>query len=233
MDAGFELFGPAHLGVLVAMVVVAAGLVLLSRGGDGAVRRVRIRWVLAGILVLSKLVGLGLTWAHFRLSVRSGLPMHLCDWAWVCVVLALLGRWRTPYELAYYWGLAGTFQAVLTPDLPFGFPHPFFFTFFISHCGLVVAVVFLFLGDGLIPRRGSAWRAFGWLQVYLVVTVIVNVWSGGNYGYLCQKPLGASLLDHMGPWPWYLVSAEVLALCLFLLLYAPVVAVRRRLDPAG
>ena len=30
MDAGFELFGPAHLGVLVAMVVVAAGLVLLG-----------------------------------------------------------------------------------------------------------------------------------------------------------------------------------------------------------
>lgn len=226
MDGEFRLFGAAHLGVLLAMCGMVVAVVWLGRGADLGGRRRGICWILAGILIANKLVGLCLSWAHFGLSLQTSLPMHLCDWGWACAVVALLGRRRTPYELAYYWGLAGTFQAILTPDLPFGFPHPFFFTFFISHCGLVIAVLFLCLAGGMIPRPGSVWRAFGWLQVYLVVTAVVNWWLGANYGYLCHKPVGASLLDHMGPWPWYLLSAEALALCLFCLLYAPFVIAR-------
>lgn len=228
MDPEFVLFGRAHLGVLAAMCASGAILVWLGRGDGSGARGRWIRWALAGILIANKIAGLGLSWASFGLSMQASLPMHLCDWAWACAVVALLGRRSTPYELAYYWGLAGTFQAILTPDLPFGFPHPFFFTFFVSHCGLVVAVIFLTLGDGMSPRGGSVWRAFGWLQVYVVTTVAVNALFGANYGYLSRKPLGASLLDHMGPWPWYILAAEALALCLFWLLYAPFAMGRRR-----
>lgn len=221
MGREFVLFGPAHVGVLGVMCGAAAILVWLARGDRSGGRRRRIGWLLAGILVAGKLAGLGLSWADFGLSAQASLPMHLCDWGWACVVIALIGRWQAPYELAYYWGLAGTFQAILTPDLPYGFPHPFFFTFFISHCGLVVAVIFLTLGEGMSPRRGSVWRAFGWLQVYVVSAMLTNLVFGANYGYLSRKPAGASLLDHMGPWPWYILSSEVLALCLFGVLYAP------------
>lgn len=231
MEAGFVLFGRAHVSVLVAMVVTGATLVWIGRGDRSAKWRRSIRWGLAGILLASKLIGLALSSASFGLSMEASLPMHLCDWAWACAVMALLTVWRTPYELAYFWGLAGTVQAILTPDLPYGFPHPFFFTFFISHCGLVVAVVFLTLGQGMRPGRGSIWRAFGWLQVYVVAAAGVNVLFGANYGYLCRKPLGASLLDHMGPWPWYIATAEVLALFFFVLLYMPFGLGRGRVRP--
>lgn len=229
MQPEFVLFGPAHMAVLIAMIVISAGLVWLMRcdasGGLGA----RLRWGLAGLLVVNKLASLGLSWAEFGLTAQMSLPMHLCDWAWICSVLALCGRWQLPYELAYYWGLAGTVQAILTPDLPYGFPHPFFFTFFISHCGLVVAVVVLTFGNGMRPGLRSVWRAFGWLQIYFLAAASVDVLFEANYGYLCRKPAGSSLLDHMGPWPWYLLVAELMALILFWVLYMPFGVERRHL----
>jgi uncharacterized membrane protein YwaF len=39
--------------------------------------------------------------------------------------------------------------------------------------------------------------------------------------WLREKPEAGSLLDFMGPWPWYIVSAAVLALLLFTLLALP------------
>jgi hypothetical integral membrane protein (TIGR02206 family) len=49
----------------------------------------------------------------------------------------------------------------------------------------------------------------------------VNLLTGSNYGFLRSNPALASLLDLLGPWPWYILWLEVLAVLLFTLLYLP------------
>lgn len=216
----FTLFGPDHLAVLfltLALPVLLAFLVR-TRGGE---RRVQpICYSLAVILVLNQVI-LMIYVVRTGLPVKEHLPFQLCDWAMLACVAALLWRHRLAYELSYFWGLAGTLQAVLTPDLEYGFPNLGFILFSIAHSGIIVAILFLTLGLRMRPTFRSLWRAFFGVQVYAVVTVLLNLALGTNYGYLMHKPARPSLLDFLGPWPWYIVSLEIVGLALFFLFYAP------------
>jgi hypothetical integral membrane protein (TIGR02206 family) len=65
-------------------------------------------------------------------------------------------------------------------------------------------------------------------NVYLFVITVINYLLGSNYMYTLSKPSSASILDLMGPWPWYVFFAEFLALGMFLLLYLPFALADRR-----
>ena len=71
-------------------------------------------------------------------------------------------------------------------------------------------------------------KAFWGVQVYAVGIVLLNLLLGSNYFYIMRKPPTASLLDYLGPWPWYILVCEGIVLVLFLLVYAPVGVMRLR-----
>jgi hypothetical integral membrane protein (TIGR02206 family) len=49
----------------------------------------------------------------------------------------------------------------------------------------------------------------------------VDYVTGGNYLFLRDLPPTRTLLDYLGPWPWYIVTLTVLAVTVFTLLYLP------------
>lgn len=217
----FERFGLSHFVVMGLTVLLPWVLVCVSKS-DPTLRTQRlIRWALAALLLgnMAALVVIGLRagdrhWTDF-------LPMHLCDWLGFILLGALVWKKQSLYDLSYFWGLAGTLHGVVTPDLVYGFPHPYFFTFHTGHSGVLVSVAFLTFACGLRPDTRSLVRAFVGLQVYFLCATAVNLLLDRNFGYLCAKPHNPSLLDHLGPWPWYLLSLQVLALASFLVYYLP------------
>jgi hypothetical integral membrane protein (TIGR02206 family) len=124
-------------------------------------------------------------------------------------------------ELTYFWGLTGTFQAVITPDLSIGFPHLLFFQYVLGHLGIVLAALFLVAGMGIHPRSGSVARVFAITAGYTAFVGLIDGLTGANYMFLRQPPGRWTLLTVMGPWPWYLVSAAAAGLVLLILLDAP------------
>ena len=87
-------------------------------------------------------------------SPKTSLPLALCDVG--VLVAAAACWWETALlvELTYFWGLAGTLQAVITPDLNVGFPHLVFFQYVVGHVGIVVAALFLVVGWASSPGGG-------------------------------------------------------------------------------
>jgi hypothetical integral membrane protein (TIGR02206 family) len=149
------------------------------------------------------------------------LPLQLCDiLVWIAAFTALTAN-RWSYELLYYWGLAGTTMALLTPDVNSPTFSYLTIRFMVSHGGIIVVILFLTWSRALRPQPGSWWRALLFLHVYAGLITIYNYIFGTNFFYLREKPVEASLLDSMGPWPWYILAGDVLAICLFWLLWLP------------
>jgi hypothetical integral membrane protein (TIGR02206 family) len=217
-----QLFGPAHLGVLAVTLLAAALLIIAARTCRNKAVADVLAYLLATILIINKIVGYCVASAQGRIaSWHEALPMHMCDWVTIVAVLALIWRWQATYEMAYFWSLAGTLQALLTPDLAAEFPNVLAFTFFISHGGAIVAVLYLTFALRMRPWPRSIVRVFLWSNVYLAAAGLVDLCLKENYGYLRHKPVHASLLDHLGPWPVYLISMELLALLSFAIYYTP------------
>jgi len=143
------------------------------------------------------------------------LPLHLSDVVAMFTPIALWTRRPLLVEILYFWALTASLQAVITPDLNQTVPSVFFFTYFITHCGAVVAACLLVFGLRISLRPGALWRAFNATLVMAAVAGTANLITGGNYMYLRAKPSQPSLLDQMGPWPLYIATAAALALALF------------------
>jgi hypothetical integral membrane protein (TIGR02206 family) len=217
--------------LLVAGACRAADLAAAPRDVLGAGERFAL---LAGrTLAVLMLAGFVVEQATYALrgewSSEVNLPLQLTD-AVTLVAVAALWRPRRglPAELVYFWALSASLQAVVTPDVDETFPDVLYFTYFATHSGAVAAACLLVFGSGLRPRPGAVPRVYAMTAAFAGVAAIATLLTGGNYMFLRRKPVEGSLLDVMGPWPWYIASGAVLALVLFVALDA----LARRAAPA-
>ncbi|MFC4909227.1 TIGR02206 family membrane protein [Actinomadura gamaensis] len=218
----FVAYGPSHWA---ALGVFAAGCVVLvlvgraqrptsvtSAGFGGEAKGFARGFALA---IVYAVIGIQIYWMlPGQWSIGSSLPLELCDVAWPAVIVALwtLG-WRG-FALAYYWGLTLTVQALLTPALNApDYPSINYLKFFGMHLLVIWAAVYLTWGLGMRPDWRSYRFAVAVTAGWAVAMLLFNSAAGSNYGFLNRKPDSGSVLDLMGPWPWYvLVEIAVIAL---------------------
>jgi hypothetical integral membrane protein (TIGR02206 family) len=137
------------------------------------------------------------------------------------VAYVLLRRSYGAFEVAYFWAMGGTVQAILTPDLRTGFPSPRYIIFFTSHGLVMVGVAFAIGVYQFRPTLRSVGKALAAIVAYAAVIGLLNPLLGTNFLYLQHKPGGASLLDYLGPWPWYVLSLALLTIVSCFVCYLP------------
>jgi hypothetical integral membrane protein (TIGR02206 family) len=218
----FHAFGPSHLVVIFLTISVPFVLALAVHRTKSPRLERSIRLTIAVLLLINYV-------AYVFVARNFGvdrwyklLPLQLCDWAMIVIIVALWTGNRRWLEVAYFWGIGGTLQAILTPNLQFGFPDLRFISFFVAHSGIIIGIVFLMLIYGFRPRPIGILRTFAWTEVYFVVAFTTDLLTGEDYGFLLHKPEAASLLNFLSDSrPLYLLEFQVLAFVFFALLYAP------------
>jgi len=225
MPLPFHAFGPSHLSALGICAALLISLTILRRNQNPAA--LWLEHFLAILLLLDWPISALFHWQAGTLSWDNALPFHLCDIAGMAGGIALLTRNRLAAEIVYYFGLAGTLQGLITPNLQIDFPDPRFFVFFLLHGGVVVTALHLVISMNCKPREWSVPRIVAMTLGYAFVIGGINQLLGTNYAFLCHKPEQASLMDALGPWPWYIGSLILLCGLFYSILYAPFFISRR------
>jgi hypothetical integral membrane protein (TIGR02206 family) len=188
-----------------------------------------ICWIFAGVLVAAY-GGVVIELIRDDAFIpRYALPMQLCDWTLITAVVALTMRRQTCFELTYFWGLAGTLQALITPavDTTTVFR---IVGFFVIHSVIPASVFWLMFEYKMRPVRGAMLRVFAWSEIYIVLALLANEVTGANYGFLSHRPPDTrSLLDFFSDSHWlYVLQINLTALVFFFVLDLPWQIVRRR-----
>ncbi|MGC9522471.1 MAG: TIGR02206 family membrane protein [Anaerolineae bacterium] len=217
----FRLFGLPHVVALVAIALINLGLITYGQRIPARWRKC-IRFGLAALLLIDEALWHIWNWRIGEWTIQTMLPLHLCSVFVFLSAIMLLTRSYSIFELAYFLGIAGAMQALLTPDAgPYGFPHFRFFQVMVSHGSIVTAAVYMAAVEGYRPTLASIKRVLITGNLYAVAVGIINAVIGSNYLYVARKPETASLLDVLPAWPWYLPILEGIALLMIALLYAP------------
>jgi hypothetical integral membrane protein (TIGR02206 family) len=218
----FRILGASHLGALAFFVCLNLLVIVFRvRIRDSALEPV-LRVLIASLLLVNEL-GLSLWRLRHRLwTVQTSLPLHLCGVSVLLAALMLYTRSFAIFELTYFWAMGGAVQGLLTPDVEgFDFPHFRALTTFTSHGLIVTANLFMVFVLGMRPTFISYLKSMAVLNAYAGAMLLFNRATGANYGFLCRKPDSPTLFDLLGPWPWYLLSLEAVALVLSFLFLVP------------
>lgn len=247
----FQPFGVDHVAALAVIAMLTTALILAARRACAKSRSRLAGWS-AALLIAEVVFETPYELAVGAWRREESLPLHLCDLALLVTIATLFlaardprppfalttgwaaggaspvgrlprSRTQTAYELCWYWGLAGTVQALLTPSVFEAFPDPLYIIYFIAHGGIVTAALLLTIGFGWRPRPGSPWRAILLTYALSPFVGVANWLLGANYMYLCGPPPTASIYDYFGPWPWSLITLAAAGVVLMWLCYVPFV----------
>ncbi|MBN3553384.1 TIGR02206 family membrane protein [Fictibacillus nanhaiensis] len=217
--SGFKMFQWEHVLLLVFIFLVS----IIMYGYRNRIRKMHIwkKILITGLIVSETTYHI---WAVYNnlWDIHIFLPLQLCSFNILLCVLLLITDNRRLFAFVYLFGLTGAIQGLLTPEL---FQEPWHFRFiqyFVAHAFIVWTALYYAIIRSYTISWQLLFQSFFWLNIYALGVYVVDVAIGANYMFLLRKPSNASLMDYMGPYPWYILSLELVALFLCLFVFIPV-----------
>ncbi|MGJ7922076.1 YwaF family protein [Neobacillus sp. LXY-4] len=214
----FKMYSGSHLTIMTIFILVSIGIYLIrDKLNDTIWRKVEVGTALSLIVV----EGTYHVWMFENgiWNVSHSIPLELCSISVLLSIVLLITRKSIILEILFFTALLGSTQAIFFPSLHYDFPHFRFFHFFYTHLMVVWVALYFTWIQGFRPTIRSVLKLFVFLNILMPIMLFINKFTQGNYLYLSHKPKHTSLLDILGPYPWYIVSMDVLSLILSFLVW--------------
>ena len=136
----YIIFGPEHIASMFSILVV--WVIILFWGSR--LNRWQIQFVATSLAALTISVEFFDDVYRFQdghwLLIRD-LPLHICGFSTFLSAYALYTRSQMSFEFAFFWGIGGAFQAILTPDMSRFYSPYYFYISQISHAIIIINVL--------------------------------------------------------------------------------------------
>lgn len=214
----FEPFSAQHLVSVIVLTVAIGALCLTGRNLAEPSKR-RFELVMAGLIAAF--------WIGYQIydnvtqgiGLRTSLPLQLCDIVAIIAALEFARPSRNVHALAYFWGVALSSQALITPDLAGGPTTLGFWAFWVYHLFVVGSGVYAVAVRKFRPEWRDLRLAIIAGFAYAIPVFVIDAMLGLNYGYLGRSNPGQpTVIDLLGPWPSrvaYMILLATIAMFLF------------------
>jgi hypothetical integral membrane protein (TIGR02206 family) len=201
----FTNFTLAHL----LPILVAVGVILLSWRYREKLQswkhETAVRYILAFALIFSEM---SYYWRLIAIpslgpNPVDHLPVTVCGWSAVFASYLLIGKSQTLFDIVYFWALAGSIFALITPTvITYTGPTRFrYYQFWAEHLLGYVAVFYMIFVHKMRPTWRSFIKAYVSLAVLAVIAYFTNqlIGPGANYLFMAKPEDTPSILDILPP----------------------------------
>jgi hypothetical integral membrane protein (TIGR02206 family) len=161
---------------------------------------------------------------------QDGLPLHLCDFSTIAIILYFLTQKRDFFVFAFFFGIAGGGMSILTPDTVYGFPYVGYIQSQIGHTMILMGVTYAMVIDNQRPYLKDIPKVFMYATLLLLFTYLMNYLLGTNYWFLAEKPVGDNITALMRPEPFHIIDLYLVALLVCYSMYLPFYLKDRKLS---
>lgn len=158
-----------------------------------------IRLVLAFIMIMSDM---SYFWhkMYIGAEIRNHLPITICGWSAILGAFMLLSKKQSLFDIVYFWVLAGSFNALITPAVIIdnGPTHFRYYQFWIEHTTIFIAVFYMLFVHQFKITFKSLIKAIVAILFMASVAIYVNSnIEGANYLFLATTEAGESVLNFL------------------------------------
>ena len=218
----FVIFGNAHLITLFIIIAIAIVFPLIVK--TRPVSQIILITKIMGVTLISLEFIKPLIW-HYSMDFPwiELVPIHMCNLSTLFIGIFLITKKRLFFEVAFFWGIGGGINALITPDIPNSFPDPQYILFFFGHGLLIIAIAYACISLANRPTLNSVKNGIYFSLITLPVIYFINKILGppANYWYLGSKPVGDSILNLFPAPPLHIPVLIIIGVFLFFLIYSP------------
>lgn len=198
----FEHFSLAHFLPIIIMIGVIALIIIYRDKLRSFKHEKALRLAMAFIMIICEM---SYYWrltnvASLNPTPVDHLPITLCGWAMIFCSYLVVTKNQTLFDLAYFWVLAGSIFALVTPTvITYCGPTRFrYYQFWIEHTFGFISIFYMIFVHGMRPNIKSIFKSMGGLIILAVIAIVVNgMIPGANYLYVAGPETTKSILDFL------------------------------------